>query len=204
MRWNIKGLPNPTRVRIALAEKEALENVEFIHIDIFKGEHKSDEFLAKNPSGAVPLLALDDMTYISECSAITEYVDHHFDGISLTGTTAKTRAVINMMQRRAEANVLDAISSYFHHTTEGLMETYQNKDWGLKQKQRAIEAITDFDRLLSTNNYVAGQDYSIADITLYAALSYADFVKIEIPKQCQHLSAWRARMASRPAVVAAC
>lgn len=84
------------------------------------------------------------------------------------------------------------------------METYQNKDWGLKQKQRAIEAITDFDRLLSTNNYVAGQDYSIADITLYAALSYADFVKIEIPKQCQHLSAWRARMASRPAVVAAC
>ena len=78
------------------------------------------QFLAKNPSGAVPVLELDDGTTIAECTAITEYLDHSAGEPTLTGKTPKQRATIHMMQRRAEAGLLDAVGAYFHHATPGL------------------------------------------------------------------------------------
>ena len=99
--YDFEGFPNPARVRIALAEKGATAKVEFVHVDVMKGEHRSPDFTAKNPSAAVPVLELDDGTTISECTAITEYIDHTFEGIALTGRSAKERAVVHMMQRRA-------------------------------------------------------------------------------------------------------
>ena len=198
--YDYKGFPNPTRVRIALAEKNALQAVEFIHVDVLAGEHREPAFVAKNPSAAVPVLELPDGTYISESSAITEFIDQHFDGISLLGNSAQERAAIHMLQRQAESGVLDAIGAYFHHATEGLMESYQNNDWGLKQKQNAIDKMHYFNELLSTRKYLAGSTYSVADITLFAGLAFADFVKIDIPPACQHLLNWRATIASRPAV----
>ena len=67
--------PYPARVRIALAEKNMLSSVQFVRINLWKGEHKKPEFLAKNYSGTVPVLELDDGTLIAECTAITEYID---------------------------------------------------------------------------------------------------------------------------------
>ena len=134
--YETTGFPNPARVRIALAEKNALDKVEFVEVDVMSGEHRRPEFKAKNPNASVPVMELDCGTYISECTAITEYIDHALPGISLTGKTARTRAIIQMMQRRAEQNLLDAVGGYFHHATPGLgetLETYQNKDWGDKQ-----------------------------------------------------------------------
>jgi glutathione S-transferase len=129
-------------VRIALAEKNALEQVTFIPVDLMNAEHRSDTFLAKNPNAGVSVLELDDGTFISECSAIIEYIDHQFAGPSLTGTSPKERAVISMMQRRAESTVLDAIATYFHHATDGLgptLETYQNKEWGHKKTKLCLD-----------------------------------------------------------------
>ncbi|MFZ2161395.1 MAG: glutathione S-transferase N-terminal domain-containing protein, partial [Sideroxyarcus sp.] len=100
--YDFEGFPNPARVRIALAEKGATDKMQFVHVDVLKGEHRLPGFLAMNPNATVPVLELGDGTTISECTAITEYIDHAFDGISLTGTTAKDRAVIHMMQCRAE------------------------------------------------------------------------------------------------------
>ena len=118
--YDYKGFPNPTRVRIALAEKDMTARVEFITVDVPGGEHKRPEFLAKNPSGAVPVLELEDGTTIAECTAITEYLDNLDGKPTLTGTGARERALIHMMQRRAEAGLLDAVAAYFHHATPGL------------------------------------------------------------------------------------
>lgn len=201
--YDVPAFPNPARVRIALAEKNATNQVEFIDVDVMAGEHRKPEFLAKNPSGAVPVLELDDGTMISECTAITEYIDGNFDGPSLTGTTAKERAVIHMMQRRAEAGLLDAVGAYFHHATEGLgpdLETNQNKHWGLAQKDRAIDSMHYLDSVLANQSYVAGEEYSMADITTFAGLAFADFAKIDIPQDCSNLKAWRDRIAARPSI----
>ena len=74
--FDIPGFPNPLRVRIALAEKGLASKVEFITIDLPAAEHKQPAFLAINPLGTVPVLQLDDGTHISECTAITEYLDN--------------------------------------------------------------------------------------------------------------------------------
>ena len=101
--YDVENFPNPLRVRIALAEKNALDSVTFKPVDLMNGEHRSAAFLRKTPFAGVPVIEWDDGTYLAECPAITEYIDHHFAGPSLTGETAKERAVISMMQRRAEA-----------------------------------------------------------------------------------------------------
>jgi len=103
------GFPNPARIRIVLAEKQLESRVEFIPIDLIGAEHKSPAFLQKNPSGVLPVLELDDGTLISESTAITEYLDYLDGQPTLTGTTPKQKALIHMMQRRAEAELLDPV-----------------------------------------------------------------------------------------------
>lgn len=201
--YDLAAFPNPARVRIALAEKNATNQVEFVDVDVMGGEHQTAAFKAKNPNGAVPVLELDDGTMISECTAITEYIDHAFDGPSLSGKTPKDRAVIHMMQRRAEGNLLDAVAAYFHHATPGLgpdIESYQNKAWGEKQRDKAIDGMRYFNNVLGEQPYVAGNDFSMADITAFAGLAFADFAEIEIPSDCQNLLAWRQKVAARPSI----
>lgn len=204
--FDVPNFPNPLRVRIALAEKAALQDVEFVPVDVLQGEHRNAEFLAKNPAGGVPILELEDGTCLAECSAITEYIDQQFAGVNLTGTTAKDRAVVHMMQRRAESMVLDAVATYFHHATDGLgpeLETYQNKEWGEVQKEKALKGLAYFDSVLAQQDFVAGEDFSVADITLYAGLLFAGFAQIAVPETCTHVLAWQQRVAARPAVQAA-
>ena len=201
--YDVENFPNPLRVRIALAEKNATADVEFISVDLLNGEHRTEAFLAKNPLAGVPVLELDDGTFISECTAITEYIDTAFTGPSLMGITAKERAVINMMQKRAELMVLDAVATYFHHATDGLgpeLETYQNVEWGEKQGEKARNSLNYFNDILAQTTFVAGDSFSIADITLYAGLVFAGFANIALPSNLTHLLAWQKAVAARPSV----
>lgn len=204
--YDYAGFPNPARIRIALHEKGAAGKVEFVTVDVPSGEHRTPDFRAKNPSASVPVLELDDGECISECTAITEYIDHAFEGAMLTGSGARQRAEIHMMQRRAEQYVLDAVGGYFHHATEGLgpeLETDQNPEWGNRQRTIAVEGMAYFDGVLAAKPMVAGDTFSMADITLFAGLGFAEFATIDIPAECRHLIAWRERIAARPSVLAA-
>jgi glutathione S-transferase len=204
--YDFKGFPNPTRVRIALAEKGLTDRVEFVTVDVPAGEHRKPPFLAKNPAGAVPVLELEDGTTIAECTAITEYLDNLDGEPVLTGRGARERAIIHMMQRRAETGLLDAVATYFHHATPGLgphIETYQNREWGEKSRDRALASMRYLDDVLGRQSYVAGPRFSVADITTFAGLVFADFAKIAIPKDCANLSAWRVHVSARPSVALA-
>ena len=201
--YDFEGFPNPARIRIALAEKDMTSDVEFIKIDVPAGEHQEPEFLVKNPSAAIPVLELDCGTYISECTAITEYLDHARGEPVLTGRTPKERAQIHMMQRRTEAGLLDAVATYFHHATEGLgpdIEKYQCAEWGNHQKQRAIIGMKYLDGVLEQSDFVAGETFTMADITVFAGLAFADFAEIAIPGQCPSLLAWREKVNQRPSI----
>ncbi|UAB89833.1 glutathione S-transferase [Ruegeria sp. SCSIO 43209] len=201
--YDVEGFPNPARVRIALAEKGASDKVEFIPVDVMGGEHRTPEFKAKNPDAAVPCLELEDGSHIAQCNAITEYIDATFDGPSLTGVTAQERARISMMNLRAENGLLNAVGTYFHHATPGLgpdLETYQCAEWGNKQKEVAGNTMAYLDAVLAENEYLAGDTFSVADITAFAGLAFADFAKVEIPETLTNLQAWRAKMAARPSI----
>ncbi|WP_299951869.1 glutathione S-transferase [uncultured Ruegeria sp.] len=203
--YDVEGFPNPARIRIALAEKGASDKVEFIPVDVMGGEHRTPEFKAKNPDAAVPCLELEDGSHIAQCNAITEYIDATFDGPSLTGVTAQERARISMMNLRAENGLLNAVGTYFHHATSGLgpdLETYQCAEWGNKQKEVAGNTMAYLDSVLAENEYLAGDTFSVADITAFAGLAFADFAKVEIPETLTNLQAWRAKMAARPSIAA--
>jgi glutathione S-transferase len=198
-----KGFPNPTRIRIAISEKGLSDQVSFVSVDVPAGEHKSVAFLSRNPAGTVPVLELEDGTHISECTAITEFLDHSIGQPTLTGRTARERAMIHMMQRRAEAGLLDAVATYFHHATPGLgphIETYQCREWGEKSLDRAISFMRYLDQALEHRPYLAGSQFTMADITAFAGLLYADIVKLEIPSDLTRLKVWRARIIERPSI----
>ncbi|MDE2466875.1 MAG: glutathione S-transferase [Alphaproteobacteria bacterium] len=196
--------PYPARVRIALAEKKLQSRVRFELVDLRKGEHKSPNFIAtKNYSGTLPVLELSDGTLIAECTAIIEYLDNLDGAPILTGTTALEKGLIHMMNKRAEIEFLDAISVYFHHATPGLgpdVEIYQNAEWGLRQRDKAIRGMHYFDRVLRQQPFVAGEAFSMADIAVIGGMIFAEIVKISVPWDCEALQAWYARMQERPSV----
>lgn len=199
--YDVEGFPNPARVRIALAEKGAFEQVEFHAVDVMGGEHRTEAFKAKNPDATVPYAELDCGTCISQCTAITEYIDGTFEGASLIGDTPKQRALTQMMNLRAESGLVDAVGAYFHHATPGLgpdLETYQNAEWGEKKKEAAQRTMRYLDSVLAQSNYLAGSEFSMADITAFAGLAFADFAKVDIPEGLDNLTAWRARCSARP------
>lgn len=195
--------PYPARVRIALAEKGWLLKTEFIPINLWKGEHKKNEFLAINYSGTLPVLELDDGTLIAECTAITQYLDALDPSGALTGTTPAEKGIIHMMTKRAEIEFLDAVSVYFHHATPGLgpeVELYQNPEWGNRMHDKAIRGMHYFNRVLQTQTYIAGDVFSMADIAVIGGMIFSALVKLAVPAECTALREWYSRMQARPSV----
>jgi glutathione S-transferase len=207
--YDIPGFPSPLRIRVVLAEKGLASQVEFVNIDLPGAEHKQPAFLAMNPAGTVPVLELDDGFYLSECTAITEYLDNLDGKPTLTGTTPKEKGIIHMMQKRADDQLIDAIGIYFHHATDGLgegLKPYKNPEWtdrtvwGEMHRDKAIKGMKYFDSVLKTQPYVAGDQFSMADITVWAGLIFAGYAQINVPQECTALIAWNAKVGERPSV----
>jgi glutathione S-transferase len=207
--YDRSGFPNPARVRIVLAEKNLDAAIEFVSVDLIGAEHKQPAFLAKNRSGVLPVLELDDGTFISETTAITEYLDNLDGNPTLTGVTPREKALIHMMQRRAEAGLIDAVGIYFHHATPGLgttLKAYKRPDWsgrmawGNEHRDIALEGMRYFDGVLQITPFVAGSTFSMADITVFAGLMFADAASIAIPADLTALSEWRVRVSDLPSV----
>jgi glutathione S-transferase len=203
------GFPNPARIRIVLAAKGMESQVEFIPVDLIAAEHKQPAFLAKNPAGVVPVLELDDGTLISESTAITEYLDNLDGRPVLTGSTPRERALIHMMQRRAEAFVVDPVGQYFHHATPGLgpaLQAFKSPEWegresmGRREGAKVLEGYRYFESVLRHQDFLAGDRFSMADITLFAGLMFADAAGLRMPEDHGALRAWRQRVAAQPSV----
>ncbi|KPG98234.1 glutathione S-transferase [Pseudomonas sp. RIT-PI-q] len=207
--YDIPGFPSPLRIRVVIAEKALASKIEFIKVDLPAAEHKQSAFLAINPTGTVPVLELDDGTYLSECTAITEYLDNLEGSPTLTGNTPKEKGLIHMMQKRADDQLIDAIGIYFHHATDGLgaaLKPFKKPEWsdrvvwGEMHRDKAINGMKYFDQVLKTQPYVAGDQFSMADITVWAGLIFAGFAQIAIPDECTALVAWNAKVNERPSV----
>lgn len=197
--------PYPARVRIALAEKGLLPKIEFVSVNLWNGEHKQPAFLALNYSGTLPVLQLDDGTLIAECTAITQYLDALDGPPTLTGRTPAEQGLIHMMTKRAEIEFMDAVSVYFHHATPGLgpqVELYQNAEWGLRMRDKAVRGMRYFDAVLKSRPYVAGNEFSMADIAVLGGMIFAALVELPVPAECEALQAWLARVNERPSVQA--
>jgi len=203
------GLPNPARIRIVLAEKGMDSQVEFVRVNLFGAEHQKGGFRDKNPTSTVPVLELDDGTFIGECIAITEYLDNLDGNPILTGRSPREKAVIHRMQKRADHQLIDGVGVFFHHSTPGLGKGNQafksadrafRKEWGDKHGERAMAGMKYFDAVLRDRPYVAGDQFSVADITVWAALVHGDYAGLVVPSDHTALLEWRSRINDRPSV----
>ncbi len=189
--------PNPRRVRVFLAEKGI--HVPFEQVDIMSGVHKSADFAALNPIQRVPVLILNDGTAISESMAICRYFEAVQPDPPLFGRTPIEIGVIEMWNRRAELNFFLPVAQYFRHTHPAMahLEVPQIPAWAQANKPRVDEIIRIFDKRLSTSPYLAGENFSVADITAMIATDFMKPARLTIPDDALHFKRWYAQVSSR-------
>ena len=195
--------PNPRVVLMFLEEKGAVIDRAFV--DIMKGENRTPDFVARNPFGQVPLLEMDDGTYLSESTAICAYIEEKFPSPALIGSTAEERAVTNMLVRRLDYDVVAPMTMGFRGS-EGL-PMFQNRMRCLPEaadglKACARDGLAAFDALLAGKTWLAGDRFTLADILLYCLTEFGKMVGQPLPEGLANLAAWSERVAARPSSAA--
>jgi len=194
--------PNPRRVRVFLAEKGISVPIE--SVDLGKLQQKSDAYTAINPLQRVPSLVLDDGTVLTESVAICRYFEALQPEPALFGRSGREAALIEMWHRRVELHLLFPISQVFRHLHPAMkeMEVPQVAQWGEVNKPRVEEFLFILDRELGGRTFVAGDTYSIADITGMIAVDFMKPAKLALPESFANIRRWHTAVAARPSASA--
>ena len=199
--YDSKTAPNPRRVRVFLAEKGIAVPTE--QVDIAAAVNRGAEFRAKNPLGTLPVLELDDGTYLAESVAICRYFEETQPTPPLMGTDARDRAVVEMWQRRMELELFIPITQVFrngHPFFAGRIP--QVPEWGEVSRAHAAASMAWLDRELAGREFVAGDRYTIADITALCAIDFGRVSKIRIAPELANLTRWHGAVSARPSAQA--
>jgi glutathione S-transferase len=194
----LKNGVNPRRVRIFMAEKRiALPTEEF---DMDSQGHRKPAFLAKNSLGTLPVLELDDGTIITESVAICRYLEATWPEPPLMGLGAVGLAVTEMWNRRMEIELLQpTIDSFVHTHPFWVGRRTQIKEYGEARQKHLVERMAWLDGELENREFVAGEKFSIADITAQVALVTArGALKLSVPEEHKNLTRWWNAVSARP------
>lgn len=194
--------PNPRRVRIFLAEKGIEVPTE--QVDLAAMEHKTQEFEKLNPMRGVPVLVMDDGSRLCESVAICRYFEEIQPEPPLMGRDARDKAEVEMWQRRVELKLLFPIMQTFRHTHPHMaaLEVPQIAAWGEANRPRVLEMLEFLDRELAERPFIAGDSYTIADITAMVATDFMKPAKIERPETLANFARWYGEVSSRPSACA--
>ncbi|MGD9872269.1 MAG: glutathione S-transferase family protein [Thauera sp.] len=197
--------PNPRRVQMFIAEK-GITGIQEVVVEIGKDEHRSSNYRAKSPLAKVPVLELDDGRYLGETRAICSYLEGLYPEPNLMGESFEERAFIEMADRRMELYLFGTIANCIRHTHPGLapLEQPQFPDFGHSQGQKVREVARWLDGELADQPFVAGERFTIADITAFCAIEFARGLMKFKPgaEGLAHLQDWRDRIAERPSAKA--
>jgi len=190
--------PNPRRVKVFLAEKAITVPTE--QVDLGKMAHKSAVYTAVNPLQRVPALELDDGTVICESIAICRYFEQFQPDPPLFGVGAKDIAVVEMWERRVEFHLLGPVSHVFRNSHPAMkeMEVPQVPAWAEANKPRIMDFLALLDRELGSRRYIAGERYTVADITGMISVDFLKPAKLEVPPALANLKRWHVEVSARP------
>jgi glutathione S-transferase len=200
--YDSKVAPNPRRARIFLAEKGITVQTE--QIDIMLMQHKTPEYTAINPLQRMPALVLDDGTIITESIAICRYFEVFQPDPPLFGVGAKDIAIVEMWNRRAEINFFSNVAAVFRHTHPAMkeLEIPQIAAWAEANRPRVTSFLELLDRELSNREYVAGDRFTIADITMQVAVDFMKPGRLAMPEGAKNVKRWHAAVSARPSASA--
>jgi glutathione S-transferase len=193
--------PNPRRVRVFLAEKGL--KVPYEQVDIATAQNRTPEFLKINPLGGLPVLELDDGIHIAESVAICRYFERLHPEPRLMGKDAKDEAIVEMWNRRMEFEVLSMTASAFRNTTSFFKGRIpQSAEYGEICKSAAIKRLEWLDTVLANRAYIAGDRFTIADITGMIGIDFGRQSDIRIQPNQRNLARWNESVSSRPSAKA--
>jgi glutathione S-transferase len=189
--------PNPRRVRIFAAEKGIALSLE--EVDILAGQSRTPEFLGKNSSGAVPVLELDDGSYLSESVAICRYLEGLQVEPNLLGRDLCEQAEIERWNRRMELELLGPIGRTFQNTNPIFQRRIkQFPEYGEAQRAIVHQRLERMDHELDGHEFIAGDRFTIADITALVAIDFGHrLAEIKIPRSLTHLTHWHETVSKR-------
>lgn len=202
--YDCKTAPSPRRVRIFMAEKRI--EIPTIQVDLRSGEHLAPAFETINPWRTVPVLELDDGTRISEAVAVCRYLEESWPEPALMGRTAKEKAVIAMWEHRFEIDGFLAVAEAFRNASPGFRgraltgqaPCEQIPELAERGRARVDRFFAVLDERLADSPFVAGDDYTVADITAQVAVDFAAWIKKRIPESFTHARRWHRAVSARP------
>ena len=193
--------PNPRRVRVFLAEKGI--EVPTVQVDLGKAENRQPEFLEKNPMGGVPVLELDDGTYLAESVAICRYFEGQKPDPPLMGTDVQDKALVEMWNRRMELEILMTSAQTFRNTHDFFKGRIQQvPEYGEVAKSACESRLAWLDGVLADREFIAGERYTIADITALIGIDFGRVSGIRIQDDQKNLARWHETVSKRPSAKA--
>ncbi len=202
--YNCRTAPSPRRVRVFAAEKAF--DLELVEVDLSTGEQFSDGFREINPDCVVPVLELEDGRRITEVLAICQYLEELQPEPALIGRTPEERAESMSWAIKCERHGLDHVRDAFRNYARGLqghaltgpVSFAQIPELAERGRQGAIAFLERLEQQLSVSEFVAGDHYSIADITAMVFVDFATRVKISTSDDAANLKRWHALVSTRP------
>lgn len=205
--YDCKMAPSPRRVRIFAAEKDI--QLDFVQVDLASGEQFSEAFRAKNPDCVVPVLELADGSCLTEVIAICHYLEELYPEPALIGETPEQRAVTMMWNAKAEQQGLWAMADAFRNTVKGLQghalpgpDAYEQiPELAVRGRARVEAFFRKMDEQLANSEFLAGDHYTIADITALVLYDFAARMKISPAEDQDNLQRWYAGVSARPSAM---
>ncbi|MGH7864728.1 MAG: glutathione S-transferase family protein [Candidatus Binataceae bacterium] len=200
--YNHPLAPNPRRLRIFVAEKGL--TIPYETVEILTGQNRAPEFLAKNPAGGVPVLELDDGSYLAESVAICRYLEGLHPDPNLMGRDNREQAYIEQWNRRMELNLFGPVTRAFQHTNPLFAARLkQFPDYGAMQVASAETQLEWLDKQLEDKEFIAGPRYTIADITALVAIDLgAQGAGLQSDPALKNVSRWHRAVSARPSAKA--
>ena len=195
--------PNPHVVRMFIAELGL--DIETIEMDLMAGENRQEEHLKRNPSGQSPTLELEDGSFLSEITAICEYLDEKQGNTDLMGKTPEERALTRMWTRRVDLQIIEPLTTGFRYS-EGLelfktrMQTIPEAADGLKSI--AQEKLAWLDGEMEGKDYICGDRFSLADVMLFCFITFGATVGQSVSEENANLTSWYDRVKERSSTAA--
>ncbi len=206
--YDCQMAPNPRRVRVFLAEKGL--DIPKTEVSIIDGENLKPEYLAVNPRGLLPTLELDDGTRIDETIAICRYIEETQAEPNLMGKDALEKAQIESWQRRMEFDGLNPTGEMFRNSfgpfknrgLPGLSDVQAIPELAARGRAGVERFYKRLEQRLGETTYIAGERYTIADITALCVVDFASFAKMGIPEGNTNTKRWHEDVSSRPSAKA--
>lgn len=206
--YDCKTAPSPRRVRIFLAEKGV--ELETVQVDLGSGEQFQEAFRKVNPDCVVPVLELDNGHCLSEVLAICSYLEALHPAPKLMGETPEEKATVLMWNAKVEQQGLGAMADAFRNSAKGLKDKAltgpdpypQIPELALRGRQRVDRFMLRMNDRLADNAWLAGDFYSMADISALVFVDFAAWIKMPLPSNADNLKRWYADVSKRPSAAA--